>query len=239
MTDVVYVLGRGSNWGDNELRFSLRSLEAYVSGLGRVYVVGTRPRWLTGVVHLPFADHFLCKERNIMLKVAHACGHPDLSQTFLHVHDDHFALAYQQAADIPNWCGGSLYEMGKSVDARNSWRDAVLNTHQVLTQRGLPTLNFDIHYPILIDKTAYPRTMDLYDWKGTQRGFVVKSLYANTVGAHGTKMADLKLNNRMAMVEVVDRLKGRPWFSVGNGALCRSFREMLAHLYPKPSRFEI
>lgn len=239
MTDVVYILGNGSNWGDNELRFSLRSLEKYVTGVGRVFLVGARPKWITGVVHLPFSDRHICKERNIMLKVAYACGHPDLSQTFLHVHDDHFALAHQDAANMPYWFGGSLAKMATLVNPGNHWRDAVLNTNKALTNSGLPTKNFDLHFPVLLEKSAFPEIMDRYDWKNTPRGFVVKSLYCNTLGITGAPTNDIKLNQRAPMVEIVQRLKGRPWFSVGNGALSGQFKEMLHALYPKKSRFEL
>jgi len=38
--DVVYPLSNGSHWDNNELRYSLRSLEKYALNLGRVFVVG-------------------------------------------------------------------------------------------------------------------------------------------------------------------------------------------------------
>jgi hypothetical protein len=54
--DVVYPLGTGSVWQDNELRYSLRSLEKNFPDLGRVYVVGHKPDWLGNVEHIPFGD---------------------------------------------------------------------------------------------------------------------------------------------------------------------------------------
>lgn len=240
MTDVVYVLGTGSNWEDNELRFSLRSLETYLENMGTVYVVGERPRWLTGVVHLPFKDKTTCKERNIMLKVAYACGHPDLSENFLHVHDDHFALAPARAGEIPNWYGGTLEKMynGTKPEKRNHWHLAVRNTWKILESRGLPGLNYDIHYPMLFNKNLYPGVMDVYPWTTEPRGFVVKSLYANTVGLTGTPIGDIKLMDRLSNEGVVAQLKGRPWFSIGNAGLSNSFKSLLRAIYPTPSRFE-
>lgn len=240
--DVVYVLGHGSAWNNNELRYSLRSLETYLTDLGTVYIIGQRPTWLTNVRHYNFADYYGCKERNIMTKLAYACGHPDLSQTFLNVHDDYFALAPMSGHDIPNWCSGPLGPFGKAIKARkprNHWADAVINTDRVLTKAGHTVHNFDLHYPKRFDKTLFPATMDLYDWKGTPRGFVVNSLYYNTLGMKPTLYSDLKIDNRLTFAQMVARLKGRPWFSIGNGALNLNFKELLAALYPTPSRFEI
>lgn len=238
MTDVVYVLGAGSPWDNNELRYSLRSLEAFLTNVGRVYVVGHCPAWLTDVVHLPFPDRHGCKERNIMLKMAYACGHPDLSEYFLSIHDDHFALAPQSASDIPNWAGTSLGHLAKSVGQGNNWREAVINTDQALQSRGMTTHNFDIHLPMLINKNHFPAVMDQYDWS-QPRGFVVKSLYGNTMGLDPVNTTDMKVNKHYTTAEIVDRLRGRAWFSLGNGGLNRYFKALLAALYPQPSRFEL
>lgn len=239
MTDVVYVLGRGSYWQDNELRYSLRSLERFITGIGTIYVVGQKPKWLTGVTHLQYPDRHACKERNIMEKMAYCCGHPDLSQQFLHVHDDHTALAPMAATDIPNWAGSTLERLAKGVKKTNHWRDAVINTSEALRARGFKTYNFDLHYPMLFDKTKFLDAMDLYDWKGTKRGFVVKSLYANTLKIPPAVTSDLKILTDNTMGQLVKRLKGRPWFSYGNGGLNGNLKKLLPELYPTPSRFEI
>jgi hypothetical protein len=238
MTDVVYVVGRGSGWNDNELRFSLRSLARYVTGIGQVFIVGKIPAFVTNVVALPWPDNYGCKERNIMEKVAYACGHPELSDRFLHVHDDHFALAPVAADQVPNYAGWlNLEHLAKAVDRGNPWRESVQNTANALSGRGLTLWNFDIHTPIIFDKHRYPDTMDLYDWH-LPRGYVVKSLYANTMGLEPTMISDVKLNDRFDLVTVVDKLRGRPWFSIGNGGLSTRFKNLLSELYPKPSPWE-
>lgn len=239
MIDVVYVLGHGSTWSDNELRFSLRSLQDHLTDLGQVFVVGARPRWLTGVIYLPYPDKYSCKERNIMEKVAYACGHPDLTQRFLHVHDDHFTLQPARGAEVPNWCAGPLDQLARAVKVTNHWRDAVLNTNRVLLQRGFENRNFDVHFPIVFDKTLYPKVMDEYDWRGEPRGFVVKSLYANTLELPYEVTTDIKLNGRLTLPQLVERLRGRPWWSVSSAALNLTLKDLFQHLYPNPSRFEL
>ena len=70
--DVVYVLGTGSNWDNNEIRFSLRSLAKNLKGMGRVFVVGERPAFLQNVIHIPAKDEFnpnVNADGNIILKV--------------------------------------------------------------------------------------------------------------------------------------------------------------------------
>jgi len=70
MIDVVYPLGSGSAWDNNELRYSLRSLENNLLDLGRVFVVGQRPPWLVEAVHIPMEDtHRHNKDANLIDKV--------------------------------------------------------------------------------------------------------------------------------------------------------------------------
>lgn len=241
MIDIVYVLGTGSSWQDNELRFSLRSLQTYLSDLGNVYIVGPRPKFLTNIIHIPFNDRFACKERNIMLKLARACGHPDLSKEFLHVHDDHVCLYPQNACDVPNWASTSLERMAEIVKKRkpaNHWWQSVYNTHKALSARGLPTKNFDLHYPMIFNKDIYPEIMDRYNWQ-EPRGFVVKSLYANTAGLTPTISPDLKIDYRCSIADLFTRLNGRKWFSYGPAGLTGELKRLLAAIFPEPSRFEV
>ena len=46
MIDIVYALGSGSKWDNNELRYSLRSLEKNFLDLRNIYIVGTFPHFL-------------------------------------------------------------------------------------------------------------------------------------------------------------------------------------------------
>ena len=52
--DVVYILGTGSTSNDNEIRYSLRSIEKYLIGFNVVYIVGECPKFLKGIIHLDF-----------------------------------------------------------------------------------------------------------------------------------------------------------------------------------------
>ena len=44
--DVLYILGIGSKFGNEELKYSLRSLETYVKDYGRVFITGVFPPFI-------------------------------------------------------------------------------------------------------------------------------------------------------------------------------------------------
>jgi hypothetical protein len=45
--NLLYILGSGSKWQNNEIRYSIRSAEKYVGNLGRVFIVGEFPKFLS------------------------------------------------------------------------------------------------------------------------------------------------------------------------------------------------
>ena len=98
--DVVYPLGTGSRWNDNELRYSLRSLEKNFPDLGRVWIVGHRPAWLTGVVHVAMDDvHRHNKDANLIDKILAACR-AGVSERFVRMSDDQVFLRPVRFADM-------------------------------------------------------------------------------------------------------------------------------------------
>lgn len=236
--DVVYPLGTGSHHNNLELLYSLRALDAYVTDVDRVIIVGADPGWLKNVVILPFKDGHACKEANIMLKVKHACtALQDLTQRFLHVHDDHFCLGPVAAGDVPYWHGRPLRQLANALRPGSHYRASLENTETALWLRNLPVLNYDLHLPIVYDKHRFVEINERFDWN-TRHGFVVKSLYANAAGVAGEPFTDLKLEDRPAMDELVRRLKGRPWWSVSTPSLGPTLKALLAALYPAPSKYE-
>lgn len=232
--DAVYVLGRGSGWRDRELLYSLRSLSVYITGVTRVVVVGHRPPWLRDVLHLPLGDPHGYKERNIYEKLLLACRDPRLSPRVLFLNDDHVAGAPGAAAAVPDYRGRELLALARHL-APGSYRLALENTHRRLRERGHSTWNFDVHAPMVVDRAAFVAAMTSYDWS---EKFVMKSLYANTVGLAGTPYLDVKLARGHTMAELVRILRGRAWWSHGPTGLGPELKALLAALYPTPSPWE-
>ena len=50
MIDVVYILGDGSKWGNNEIKYSLRSLEKYGKNIRDVYICGNKPYFVNNKI---------------------------------------------------------------------------------------------------------------------------------------------------------------------------------------------
>src|SRR3990172_140810 len=175
--DAVYILGKGSHWGNNELWYSLRSVEKYVENLGNVFIVGECPGWLKNIIPLPCPPDGPVKERNIMEKIMVASKCPLVSASFLFINDDHFLLQ-PIGSILPHYYDGNLQELLAARNLiKNEYTKAVENTYNACKPLD-SQLHYDIHCPISIVKDTFIEAMESVNWN-VYAGYLVKSLYAN------------------------------------------------------------
>ena len=235
--DIVIPLGKGSRWNDNELRYCLRSIERFMPR-SRVFIVGHRPKWVKNVIHIPFTDNpdYEAKERNIKNKFLAACDHPELSEDFWAFNDDYFILQ-KPPARYPYFYDKCLSSKIATRPFKDHYQYAQINTYETLKNLGYTTLNYDVHFPILYNKTKFREVMDLYDWN-IQHGYVVKSLYCNTLEIKGTQTQDCKLTRRRLLADLQKWTKGKLMFSIGDGAINGQLERFLRITFPYPSKYE-
>lgn len=235
--DVVYVLGGGSKVDDLELRYSLRSVEKHLTNVDQVVIVGKRPEWIKDIFYIEAADEHACKETNIYSKILKASLCPSVSDDFLFFNDDHFLLKDYKAEEFPFFYKGGLLQIMGKLPPYNKYSTCVHRTALVLKERGFAEKNFDTHTPIIYNKTKFAQIMPTYDW--SQRfSYVVKSLYANSVGIEGIKEPDCKINDAPDLEELKRRIQDRSVFSIGNGAIAQGMHDLWRELYPNPSKWE-
>ena len=99
--DILYIVGKGcSACDDFELRMSLRSIAMFGINIGRVYVAGYCPSWLSeNVIRIPYHDGrklkstgHAAKTYNIASAILHAVKATDIGDEFLVSMDDHFYI---------------------------------------------------------------------------------------------------------------------------------------------------
>ncbi|MGN6438404.1 MAG: hypothetical protein ACTHMM_17810 [Agriterribacter sp.] len=238
MIDLVYVLGTGSKWQDNELRYSLRSVEKHLSGYGQLYIVGSCPDWVTNAVHIQMADEFgYNRDKNIYSKIYIACRQKKISDNFLFINDDHFFLQNFVADQVPYYHKGDLFHAFNSRPHADHYRVTLSNTYWYLKRNYLPTNHFDVHTPIIYNKRAFISAVSIADWD-VYYGYGIKSLYANSLKIAGEQTSDCKVDSAKTRTEIVHRINDRPFFSIGDNALNDDMKSLLEDLYPVPSSWE-
>lgn len=237
MTDLVFPVGKGSLWGDLEIRYALRSMEKHLTDFGNVWIIGYCPDFLKNVNHISYPDDQRCKEANIYRKVLRACQQEDISEDFLFCNDDHFLLADFVTSQFPFYYRTNLASYAMRFKRGNRYRMAIVNAYRALKGKGYSLNSFDLHCPILFNKKKYLDVMPRYDWD-QKVTFIMKSMYANSIVIEGEKIADCKINAQISSDEIRAIIKGRKFFSMGNGAIGSAMREVLDELYPTPSKYE-
>lgn len=229
--DVVYVVGTGSKWDHNELRYSLRSLARHVSGVRDVWIVGHRPEWCSAR-HVPARDLFAGdKDRNITAKILAACGIDGLSETFIVHSDDHYWLADTCAACIP------LYRRVSPLSHKAAYQSRLDNSEAVLREVGVASRRFDVHAPMPVRRSVFAGLFRSKPFKDRQR-VLWKVLYGSMLGMDGEPFHDLKAGEDLDTYEKIhEALDGRSVFSTGP-SLVPAMRAYLQWRYPDPSPWE-
>lgn len=236
MIDIVIPLGSKSLWQDNELRFALRSIEKYAKNYREIIVIGNKPEWLKNVIHIPFEEKWQ-KEKNIYLKIVKACRSPSITADFLFTNDDIILLKEIDCVRYPFYFKGILAQSINKQYCDPEYLASLHNTAAALQKRNYAQNNFDTHCPIIYNKQLFIEAMSKYNWNANY-GYVIKSLYSNTLGIKGQYARDLKIELAYCRSEIEEKIQGRDVFSFGDGALNYQLKQFLYHLFPHPSKYE-
>lgn len=234
--DVVIPLGTGSTWQDNELRYALRSLEANCDNVGDIWIIGERPEFLNDTIrHIPVRDTSF-PSVNIMYKTLRACKEPGISENFLFTNDDIFINTPLDIEKTPYLNRGISLSQAARMYRSGNYAVSIHNTAMALKERGLPDMHFDIHTPIIYNKQQFASVMEQYDWT-IQHGYVIKSLYANSLRIPGVNYTDTKIKACRSH-DSLSQIFQSQFVSIGERAVCKYLQSFLQEKYPYPSRFE-
>jgi hypothetical protein len=238
--DLVYPLGKGSVWNDNELRFSLRSVQQNMKNVGKIFIVGECPNWLKNVVHIPCVDVFKNNsDGNIITKVLEACKHEGLSDDFLFMNDDYLIMNPVDATKIPAYHKGDMATFDQEYWDKSFWRGRLLRTYKILKKMGHHTFHFDGHLPIIINKKLFPEIISQFNYHDNI-GYCMKSIYANVAYKVFQQLnGEKKVLSRSYTVKDLELLFTSCTFvSVKDDGLTLNFKKWIFGKFPDVSKFE-
>lgn len=233
MTSIIIPLNNRSTQNNLELRYCLRSIEQFLSGVGDVFIVGHCPDWVTGCIHIPADEdpRNRFRDRNIMNKMLIACKDERVSDDFLMVHDDHFLLSDYDAGAFP------YYHCGHMVPGQGQYGETKANTVALFCHDPYERIsNYDAHCPILFNKDKFLKVTKS-DWSKWY-GYCLKTLYCILNGVQGEYMEDIKIRMPLTKEEIMLQLVNRRWFSIGDRCFSDGMKEVLQTLYPTPCKYE-
>lgn len=165
--DILYIVGTGSSWNDNELRYSLRSIAQNGGNIGRVFIVGHKPSFVSDEVHfLPCDDPYPWEQRhkNILRKVMMAIENTDIAQHFLVSSDDHFYIKPTNFETLPVYHRADSIPDGIPFDHRNNpYFHSLVETRALLERHGLPIYQTNPHCNTHFDADVYRKNKAIFD----------------------------------------------------------------------------
>jgi len=231
--DFVYLLGKGSRWQDNELRYSMRSLEQNVPHR-RIIVAGERPDWLSEkVLHLPCVDEYPNKLQNATQKIRIVCQTFGISEDFVLMNDDFFIMKPIDA--IGSFTDRELKDLIREHETQGGYYFAALRTTDYLLQEaGIDTRkNFELHVPMVVNREKFLDITNTIEWRRTP--YLFRSVYGNVLGLSSKQKKDVKIYRGKSSVS----WDNMTMLSIDTTtALSETFQRWIDSKFPQRSKYE-
>lgn len=155
--DIVYIVRPGDD--NDELKHSLRSVAANVKNVGRVWIAGTVPSWVSWEVSpiplVPKDEKFA----NIRASLQAVVDHPEMPERFVVFNDDHFVVEPVDAEAWPTYHLGPLSGFirhlleVRGINPRNTWFRGLQHCADYMLSKGHPDpLAYEGHVPFVVDR---------------------------------------------------------------------------------------
>lgn len=228
--DLLYILGSGTCDNYNEIRYSLRSVERYVKNVDRVIVIGEDAGFFSDEVEFcPVKEVHGNKGFRISQKIMYAVKNEIVWDRFMYLSDDYFFTREIDAENYPYYHRRDLMNRGTT----SAYGKILRSTAEYLQSIDKPTLNYELHVPIIYDAKKF-RSLQKHFKKGKadRHGFTVRSLYGNIFYVDNVFRLDSKMNKFDENLLKVD------CFSCSDVSWRTGVKEYLQKEFPNKSKYE-
>lgn len=159
--DLVYPVSTRER--EKLLHYSLRTVEKFGLGVGKIYLVGGAEwrKWENDHIKLiHFPDFFNNWYLNTALKVWVATLVEKISDPFLLMNDDFFFTRTNYLPEFPVYHEGELSEKLDNPFHDARYKATIRRTLSILKRMGSTTLSYELHYPLPIYKEIFRQVME-------------------------------------------------------------------------------
>ena len=157
--DLIYILK--ADIDTEELKYSLRSVEKNFP-INRVWFVGGQPEGLEPDIRIPHKQVGNSKWEMIRSSMWKAVSDERLSEDFFLFNDDFFVMEPVDTDSFRNFVDGTLerrIDELHSESGMNAYTRTLFKLEQELKTMHEPTMNYDVHLPMLLNKEQVRSTL--------------------------------------------------------------------------------
>lgn len=247
--DAIYLL-RKSKTGE-EIRFSLRSLDAHVKGIDRVFIFGYLP---------PFLDPAKVHHHNwngpvgvdgqelLSVKMFDAMRHDELSEDVLYLCDDFVVTQPVDVGDFKPWALENLACHSRAGEI-SAWQKMLWKTYDYCRAFGFAGFNWETHTPKVLNRARFTAMMEKFRpaWENAASvcdAITYETAYFNMFPpekieyAHAHRACFMSPANESAIYEA--SMKPFKMFFYSDAvASDPAFQATMQKMFPAPSRWEL
>lgn len=222
---------------DDEIRWSVRSIEKNFQGQSSITIIGDKPPWYSG--------HYIPQRRvglhntnrafrDMLSKIWTMATHPEIKGEFVWMMDDIYIIKPTTIEQL---------EVPRAVrwhqSDSNSWQRRKKNTMRALAESGRTVHDFATHLPHVVDKE---KLKHLYDEFNLQTNTMLwEVLYGNTFRGHPELPFPFfrRIQRKMNLEDLKATTEHAHVFNHTESAWCPGVRLFLAEMFPTPARCEM
>lgn len=235
--DIVYMVKDCAP--NEELRYSLRSVEKNWSQHGNIWFFGGCPKDLSPDFWVPVDMILPGKWENTHRQMRIICECDEITDDFWFFNDDFFVMK-PTTEDLPQQYNGTLQDVIREVESYSKDESTMYWTNQLRVlidwagHEGCGTVNYEVHKPMLINRKKMLDVMDKYP-----DVLFTRSLYGNYYKIGGEDTGDIMIKHPDDWIGWVK--KQSPMFlstteeSFADGEI----GEYIRSRFPNPSRWEV
>lgn len=221
---------------DDEIRWSVRSIEQNYQGPCKITIIGDKPPWYLGhyIPQRRVHKHTTNRPfRDMLTKVWTMATHPEIDQQFVWMMDDVYLIKPVTIEEL------AISRALRWHDSKsNSWQRRKKNTMRALAQSGRTVHDFATHMPHVVEKEKLHRLYEEFSLHHNTMLWEV--LYGNTFREHPqSPFPFFRRIQRKVSIEDLRRLTEQASvFNHTASAWCQGVRDFLAELFPTPASCE-
>lgn len=236
MFDLVYTVKDGNN--NEQLKWSLRSVNKFAPEYGNVWVVGGRPDFLSNEIKSIRTTQTKTSIENVGKNIIAVCKNEGVAENFILMNDDFVLTRKIDEWDLRSLSKGRLqdqYDM--YYKTQPMYANAINNTIELLGMifPGMRTFeNYGLHLPFVINKKRYMEIIEspfIDNYIHDKKQIMWRSLYGNMNCIDAEHVNDVKLYE--------DGIPNTEWISLPHDySGFKTLNEWLKNNMPEKCKYE-